>query len=76
LHGTIAPRRVAQHRTKTKRKDGQALRPARVAFALPGVTGACVGSSWLPVDHLARGELVRFVATMREAVPALVEGRE
>ncbi|MGN7982915.1 LysR family transcriptional regulator [Burkholderia sp. 22313] len=66
--------------------------------------GACVGSSWLLADPLARGELVhlapdwqaaplpvyltyphaqfypsrlvRFVAMMREAVPALVEGRE
>jgi DNA-binding transcriptional LysR family regulator len=96
-HAATGDTRRIAIRPRITTENLYALRSA----ALLGV-GACVGSSWLLAENLARGELVhlapewqaaplpvyltyphaqfypsrlvRFVATMREAVPALVEG--
>ncbi|MCA8229856.1 LysR family transcriptional regulator [Burkholderia vietnamiensis] len=97
-HAVTGDTRRIAIRPRVTTENLYALRSA----ALLGV-GACVGSSWLLADHLARGELVhlapdwqasplpvyltyphaqfypsrlvRFVATMRDAVPPLVEDR-
>ncbi|RKU00557.1 LysR family transcriptional regulator [Burkholderia sp. Nafp2/4-1b] len=98
-HAATGDTRRIAIRSRFTTENLYALRSA----ALLGV-GACVGSSWLLADNLARGELVhlapeweaaplpvyltyphaqfypsrlvRFVAMMREAVPALVEGAD